>query len=122
MTHISIAPDWFAVPKPAPHLNAYQKLTNDNGHLTVFVGIEKTGVTEESAWHLSISHRSNTLTDIAGRPLPGRIPTWDEIKDARYRFIPDEINMVIMLPPKKLYVNHHPTTMHLWEIPIEYAQ
>ncbi len=53
--------------------------------------------------------------------IPGRIPTWEEIKEARYRFVPDEANMVMMLPPKRLYINLHPTTMHLWEIPLKYA-
>jgi hypothetical protein len=95
----------------------YQKLASD-GHLSCFVGKEP-DETGKKLWHLSISHRSNTLVDLYGHPLPGRIPTWDEIKEARYLFVPDEVCMAMMLPPKRLYVNVHPTRMHLWEIPME---
>jgi hypothetical protein len=53
-------------------------------------------------WHLSISN-------------PNRYPTWDEIKEARYKFLPDNIFMVMVLPPKKNYVSLHPNCFHLWE-------
>lgn len=67
--------------------------------------------TDDGALHLSISHQVN------GRP--GRIPTWDEIAEARYRFTPDDVTMAMILPPRDQYVNIHPTTMHLWQIPGE---
>ena len=54
-------------------------------------------------WHMSIAH-------------PNRYPTWDEIKDARYEFLPDNINAAMLFPPKKEYVNLHPNCFHLWEI------
>lgn len=63
-------------------------------------------------WHLSISH--NPL-------LPGRMvrmPTWEEMKDARYKFTPNGVNMAIMFPPDELYYNLHPTCLHLLEIPV----
>lgn len=53
--------------------------------------------------HLSISH-------------PTRYPTWDEIKEARYRFLPDECYMAIMFPPKEYWVNVHKYCFQLWEI------
>jgi len=63
----------------------------------VFVGIE------DGLWHLSIS-------------CPDRYPTWDEIKFARYKLIPDDITMAMLLPPKGDYVNIHPNCFHLWQV------
>lgn len=57
---------------------------------------------EEGIWHLSIS-------------TPKRYPTWDEIFQARYKFIPDAIRMSMDLPPKEEYVNNHKFCFHLWE-------
>lgn len=54
-------------------------------------------------WHLSISH-------------PHRYPTWDEIADARYELVPDDITMAMLLPPPGEYVNAHDTCFHLWQI------
>ncbi len=55
-------------------------------------------------WHMSISH-------------PDRYPSWDEIKKLRYRLLPDDITMAIILPPKKEYVNIYENCFHLWQIP-----
>jgi len=57
---------------------------------------------EQGRHHLSISH-------------PDRYPTWDEIRDARYAIMPDEITVAMFLPPKKDYVNVNENTFHLWE-------
>ena len=81
----------------------------EDGILQVFFGREPLGPEGELVWHMSISH------NLAGGG-PGRIPTWYEIKDARYRFIPDEIHMAMILPPKAEFVNVHETTMHLHQI------
>ena len=54
-------------------------------------------------WHLSISH-------------PHRYPTWDEIADARYELIPDDVTMALLLPPPGRYINTHDTCFHLWQI------
>lgn len=58
---------------------------------------------DNGRWHLSIAH-------------PDRDPTWKEIHDARYKFVPDEVTMVMFLPPKAQYVNLHEHCFHLWEI------
>lgn len=84
----------------------YQRLVPD-GHLTVLVSNDSAG-----GWHLSISHSGGDLY-----PSPVRYPSWDEITDARYQLIPDEVAMVMHLPPREEYVNFHPTTFHLWELP-----
>lgn len=92
---------------------AYQRLVED-GHLSVLVGTEDhDGV---SRWHLSISHRLGVLDPRTGRPVPGRIPTYEELKEARYRFCPDDLIMAQVFPPMKDFLNLHPTTLHLWEI------
>ena len=54
-------------------------------------------------WHLSISH-------------PSRFPRWNEIKEARYALLPDEVTMAMLLPPREQYVNVHPNCFHLHEI------
>ena len=53
--------------------------------------------------HLSISHRN-------------RYPTWDEIKQAREKFLPDALTFAILFPPKAEYVNMHPNCFHLYQV------
>jgi hypothetical protein len=53
-------------------------------------------------------------------PKPGstlRYPTWDELVEARYMFMPDNIDVVMHLPPRAEYVNLHDTCFHLHEHP-----
>lgn len=54
-------------------------------------------------WHMSISAKA-------------RYPVWDEIRDARYALLPDNITMAMLLPPKSEYVNLHPNCFHLHEL------
>ena len=54
-------------------------------------------------WHLSIAHRR-------------RYPTWDEIADARYEFVPNDVMMAMLLPPMEQYVNLNEHVFHLWQI------
>jgi hypothetical protein len=110
---------WLRVEPPAllrrefPGIRVWQREAHD-GHLSVFVCremIDSANGGRRPLWHLSISHRTNT------RPAkPGRYPTWDEIREARERFTPDEVTMAILLPPRAEWVNEHPTTFHLWEV------
>lgn len=58
---------------------------------------------ENNRYHLSISHQK-------------RLPTYEELKEARYKFLPDEIYMAQIFPPKKEFVNLHPFCLHLWQI------
>lgn len=73
------------------------------GNLQVLVCKEPHGRTDRLLWHLSISH-------------PDRYPSWDEICDARYSLLPDDVTMAQVLPPRRQYVNLHPNCFHLWEI------
>jgi hypothetical protein len=103
--------EFMATVSRAPNLRVYQRNVGD-GHLTAFAAAElQPG---GPRWHLSISHRTN-----AHPPKPGRYPTWDEIKDARYRFMPADIYVAQILPPPDEFLSVHDTTFHLWQIPDE---
>lgn len=83
----------------------YARKVSD-GFLQVIVALEP-----EIGWHLSISHASG--------PRLTRYPTWDEIADARYRFVPNDVTMAMLLPPREQYVNLMETCFHLHQIPTE---
>ena len=99
-------PRWRQVPTVdfLAGLETWQRDLKD-GHLTVIVGKEP-----NVGWHMSISHRTNHA-----EPRPGRYPKWGEIKEARYRFVPADVTMCMILPPPDEYVNMHETCFHLWE-------
>ena len=63
---------------------------------------------EPPGWHLSIS-------------CEDRYPTWDEIKTARYRLVPDDVTMAMILPPPGQYTNveDQDNVFHLWQTPGE---
>lgn len=58
---------------------------------------------DNGKWHLSIS-------------TPTESPTYEEIKAARYKFLPDNVYMAQIFPPKSEFVNVHPYCHHLYEI------
>lgn len=57
-------------------------------------------------WHLSISHHRE-------------LPRWEEVREARYTFIPSDVTMAMILPPKTEYVNIHEYCFHLFQIESE---
>ena len=63
---------------------------------------------DPDGWHLSVS-----FSDHRGRG--SRYPRWDEIADARYRLVRDDVTMCMVLPPPDEYVALHDTTFHLHE-------
>jgi hypothetical protein len=67
------------------------------GRCTVLVTIDN------GKWHLSIS-------------TPSASPSYNEIKQARYAYVPDDVTMAQIFPPKKEFVNIHPFCHHLWQI------
>lgn len=89
-------PNWKQIECPVPHCKAYLW-----GDTKVFVGQEP-----HIGWHLNIS-------------TPRRNPTWEEIREARYAFIPDAVTVAMILPPKAEYVNLHNFCFHLHQIPSE---
>lgn len=80
------------IESPLPNCKAYRL-----GQCAVFVGLEA------GFWHLSISHKD-------------RYPSWDEIREARYRLVPDAVTMAMLLPPRAEYVNLHDHCFHLHQI------
>jgi len=61
------------------------------------------GRSPKAGWHLSIS-------------TPSRLPSWEEVKEARYRLLPDNVTMAMLLPPTAQYVDLHPRCLHLWQV------
>ena len=59
---------------------------------------------DDGLWHLSIS-------------TPDASPSYKEIKEARYKYLPNDIYVAQIFPPKGGFVNVHPYCHHLWEIP-----
>lgn len=64
---------------------------------------------QKAGWHLSISK-------------PDKLPTWEEVRDARYALVPDEATMALLLPPSAEYVNVHDFCLQMYEIPGEYIE
>lgn len=54
-------------------------------------------------WHMSVSH-------------PTRYPYWNDLVNFRYKYLPNEIMVAQLFPPKEEYVNVHPNCFHLWQI------
>lgn len=67
-------------------------------------------------WHISVAHRSAFRAD--GTEILTRTPTWDELKWAKYRLCPEDVEMAIIFPraTSVAYVNVHETCLHLWEV------
>lgn len=65
--------------------------------------IKVTSAKEGGRWHMSISH-------------PERLPTWDEIKEAREIALPPNVFFCLPFPPKEFWINIHDYCLHLWEI------
>lgn len=73
------------------------------GECHIFVAKEPIKQDGSMGWHLSISH-------------PSRLPTYEELKEARYKFCPDEVYMAQIFPPTSEFVNLHSYCFHLYEI------
>ena len=86
-----------------PPLRVYERRAADGTDLRVIVGREPIGRDGAMEWHLSIS-------------AVMRYPTWDEIAEARERYLPDLLTFGMILPPRDEYVNLHETTFHLHEM------
>lgn len=57
---------------------------------------------EDNKWHLSVS---------AKFPLG-----YHQLKEIRYKFLPNNIQVAQIFPPREQFVNLHSTCWHLWEI------
>jgi hypothetical protein len=59
---------------------------------------------DNDRWHLSISTNNKKI-----------LPSYKEIKAARYKYIPDDVYMAEIFPPKRDFVNVA-EVRHLWEV------
>lgn len=62
---------------------------------------------EDGLWHLTVS-------------CPDCSPSYNEIREARYKFIPNDVTMAELYPPKEEIANMHPFCHHLWEIYLKF--
>jgi len=99
LSKLALRPDWTRVnaggdrlPPMPPNTRFYG---SEQSHCTVMVSR-----TEEFGWHISVAH-------------PFRHPTWNEIASARYALVPNDVVMVMVLPPEEEYVNLHEHCFHL---------
>lgn len=65
----------------------------------------------EHLWHLSVAHERVGLR----KNRAPRYPSWDELAHARYELLPENIDVVMHLPPPDEYVSVEDTTFHLHE-------
>jgi len=82
----------------------YSTIDND---LRVIVGMEPFLRDRVPRLHVSFSH-------------PTRTPDWETIRAVKDAFFGDEVEAAVLLPKKRHYVNYHPHTHHLWEMPDEW--
>lgn len=61
---------------------------------------------EGGRWHLSISTQN-------------ALPSYHELKKARYKYCPGDITMAELFPPLDKFVNAHPFCRHLWQVPVD---
>lgn len=83
---------WREIPPP----QGVVLVNNANSYLRAYrLGECSVIVTREfGKWHISIAH-------------PDRYPTWDEVAQARYKALPADLWMAMILPPPSEYVNVH---------------
>lgn len=60
---------------------------------------------EDGLWHLSVS-ANHTLG-------------YYELKEIRYKFMPNDMQVAQMFPPREEFVNLHQNCFHLWELKLE---
>lgn len=95
--------------KANPNDKKYKNYVRKNGLMFITNNQLKVLITiDDNAWHMSVSHET-------------RYPTHDELKELRYRYIPDKVTMAQLFPPKSEYVNVHKNCFHLWQIKGEEA-
>ena len=63
---------------------------------------------DNTKWHGKLKHISVSRHD--------RYPSWEEILEVKEQLFGD-IDVAMIMPKKKDYVNAHPNCFHLWEMP-----
>lgn len=52
---------------------------------------------------------------------PDHYPSWEDIKAVRYAFYPATVDVAMMLPQDKDYINIHEYCMQMWQTPVEWG-
>jgi hypothetical protein len=52
---------------------------------------------------------------------PTHLPTWETVHQVRDAFFPDDVDVAMILPRARDYVNLHPNTLHLTQLPVEWG-
>lgn len=102
-----MASKFIELPIP-PMLEKAKRIGAVESDLRVFVYLANTVMvgSSDEGWHMSIS-REDCL------------PSWADVRDARYELCPKDITMAMLLPPEGEYVNVHKFAFHLWQVPGE---
>lgn len=70
--------------------------------LSALVGREPVPADPQSRWHISVQ-------------ADGRVPIWEEIVRTAHELRPGVV-FCVGVPPRSLWMNHHPYVLHLWEL------
>lgn len=93
-------------PKKFPFYIVEQQATDEYGIYSTgifkYKGMSLIIAIENGKWHLSVS---------AKFPLG-----YQQLKDVRYKFLPNNIQVAQIFPPREEFVNVHEYCWHLWEI------
>ena len=97
---IELPPSGYSDPRVAWMLQTLEPGTRVflMGQCSIFLSL-----TEKYGYHLSIAH-------------PKRYPTWAEIAHARYKLIPNECNMALLLPSEEDYINAYEPVFQMTEV------
>jgi hypothetical protein len=99
-------------------VNRFRRMSPDIIDLYGSWGNEREGVFDvpcgHMSGHLKVIASNDGGWDHVSASLPDRCPTWDEMNMLKdLFFMPHEL-VVQFHPPKAMYINHHPYTLHLW--------
>lgn len=79
-----------------------QSNSSEDTYIGKFMGCNLIITKDAGLYHLSISRKD-------------RLPKYEELKAARYQFLPNVPYMVQVFPPAQAFVNVHNFCLHLWE-------
>ncbi|WP_278752555.1 DUF7694 domain-containing protein [Alistipes putredinis] len=90
------------LPFDIPRITASDKYGHYSTGVYSYKGMFVIIAIEDGKWHLSVS---------AKQPLG-----YYQLKEIRYEFLPNDIHMAQIFPPREEFVNVHQNCFHLWEI------
>jgi len=107
--------DWHEIPsinlheRVREHCKGYIAHLGDDTYVKVLVGKEPAAKDGKLIWHLSASYETSNPSMI------GMPPALFLLREARYKFIPDNVNMGIVFPRQELQYNAG-SVIQMWEL------